>query len=515
MPNDAAPASPNPPQPPVASAVLYRRHKPEETALYRVIEDHLPAFETRLSTAERPLPGFVLEEFRDYLRCGRLEHGFVRVKCDGCRHELLVAFSCKRRGFCPSCGARRMVETSAHLLDHVIPQVPVRQWVLSFPWPLRLLFASRPEALSRCLDVIVRAIETHLIHQAGLTRASGARTGIVTLVQRFGSALNLNIHLHMIVLDGVYTTQDGGDVRFHHVFTPEHEQMEKVLERLIARIVRRLTRDGWLIADPDYPWLDLAPQDGLDSLDAASTRYRIALGPAAGQRMLTLRSHSLLRADPLPKPFTVERNGFSLNAAVACQPDQRERLERLCRYVTRPAICLERLSVDAAGRVIVELAHPFRDGTTHIVFDPEDFMARLAALVPRPRANLTRYHGVFAPNCKLRHLIVPRSSGERSNTHRDATQRCDDDVRNDPTAAANTDTTPTAPLTWAQRLQRVFAIDITHCPHCGGRLRVIADVTDPQLIERILAHLRAKPPPRAAPARAARVPSDNDLRSDA
>ena len=85
-----------------------------------------------------------------------------------------------------------MVETSAHLIDHVIPPVPVRQWVLSFPWPLRLLFARQPSKLSRCLAGIIRAIETNLIHRAGLTRASGDQAGVLTLVQRFGSALNLN-----------------------------------------------------------------------------------------------------------------------------------------------------------------------------------------------------------------------------------------------------------------------------------------------------------------------------------
>ena len=176
----------------------YKRHKPEETDLYKIIEQNLPIFQSHLSTADISLPAFVHNEFRSYLRCGMLKHGFLRVKCDGCRFEHLVAFSCKLRGFCPSCGARRMVETSAHLIDHVIPVVPVRQWVLSFPWPLRLLFARQPNTLSRCLAIIIRAIETDLINRAGLTRASGAQTGIVTLVQRFGSALNLNIHLHRV-----------------------------------------------------------------------------------------------------------------------------------------------------------------------------------------------------------------------------------------------------------------------------------------------------------------------------
>jgi ribosomal protein S27E len=170
----------------------YQRHKPEETDLYKIIDQNLPSFQSHLSSADISLPGFVHEEFRRYLRCGLLKHGFLRVKCNGCRFERLVAFSCKLRGFCPSCGARRMVETSAHLIDHVIPKTPVRQWVLSFPWPLRLLFARQPDKLSRCLAVIIRAIETDLIHRAGLMRASGAQSGIVTLVQRFGSALNLN-----------------------------------------------------------------------------------------------------------------------------------------------------------------------------------------------------------------------------------------------------------------------------------------------------------------------------------
>ena len=185
--------TPSNPSGPLAtpSALGYQRHRPEESVLYALIEQHLPAFQRSLAERERRLPGFVLDEFRSYLACGRPEHGFIRVKCDGCTHELLVAFSCKKRGFCPSCGAWRMVETTAHLIDHVIPHVPVRQWVLSFPWPLRMLFAARPEALTGCLEVVVRCIETHLVQRAGLRRTSGARTGMVTLIQRHGSAANL------------------------------------------------------------------------------------------------------------------------------------------------------------------------------------------------------------------------------------------------------------------------------------------------------------------------------------
>jgi len=90
-----------------------------------------------------------------------------------------------------------------------------------------------------------------------------------------------------------------------------------------------------------------------------------------------LKNPGLQRKDSQPKPFTVDKDGFSLTAAVACHAHQRQRLERLCRYVTRPAICLERLSTDASGQVIYELKHPFRDGTTQILFTAQDFLARL------------------------------------------------------------------------------------------------------------------------------------------
>ena len=125
-------------------APRYERHRPEQTPLYALVEEHFPRFLQRLEAEGVSLPDFVIEEFDAYLKCGRLEYGFLRVKCDACRNEKLVAFSCKRRGFCPSCGARRMAETAAHLVEHVLPEQPIRQWVLSFPYPLRFLFATRP-----------------------------------------------------------------------------------------------------------------------------------------------------------------------------------------------------------------------------------------------------------------------------------------------------------------------------------------------------------------------------------
>lgn len=96
-----------------SNAYLYQRHRPEQTLLYRLVEQHYPTFRSHLAAQGRDLPAHVQREFEEYLKCGRLEHGFLRVRCQHCAAERLVAFSCKRRGFCPSCGARRMAESSA------------------------------------------------------------------------------------------------------------------------------------------------------------------------------------------------------------------------------------------------------------------------------------------------------------------------------------------------------------------------------------------------------------------
>lgn len=134
----------------------------------------------------------VQREFEDYLKCSRLEHGFLRVHCESCHAERLVAFSCKRSGFCPSCGARRMAESAALLVDEVLSEQPIRQWVLSFPILLRFLFASWPEIMGRVLGIVYRCIATHLIKQAEFCRTT-AQTGAVTLIQRFSSALTKSL----------------------------------------------------------------------------------------------------------------------------------------------------------------------------------------------------------------------------------------------------------------------------------------------------------------------------------
>ena len=134
-----------------AFAPRHERHRPEQTLLYQIVDKYYPEFLAQLAAEDRSLPDYVQREFTDFLKCGLLEHGFLRVRCESCHYEKLLAFSCKRRGFCPSCGARRMVESAALLVDEVLPRKPIRQWVLTVPFPPRFLFAAYPELMSKVL----------------------------------------------------------------------------------------------------------------------------------------------------------------------------------------------------------------------------------------------------------------------------------------------------------------------------------------------------------------------------
>lgn len=163
--------------------------------------------------------------------------------------------------------------------------------------------------------------------------------------------------------------------------------------------------------------------------------------------------------------------GFSLHAGVSAKSHQRSKVERLCHYIARPAVSTHRMEILADGSISYELKTPYKNGTTHVVFEPLDFIARLAALVPKPRFHLTRFHGVFAPNSKHR----ARVTGDSKEKQVQLTS-ADCGVRR-------------GKMSWAMRLKRVFNIDITVCRHCQWAVRIIACIEDAQVINKILSHM--------------------------
>jgi len=221
------------------------------------------------------------------------------------------------------------------------------------------------------------------------------------------------------MLDGVYRLTDEGPV-FQAIPAPTTDQLQTVLTRIITRLLKALTRHGALVEeDTEIPYLTNPDADpALAPLQAAACTYRIALGPRAGQNVLTWKDPALRHANPeVPQSQgCVSAQGFSHHADTWCGPHQRQKLERLCRYITRPALGHKRLSRTRAGAVVLQLKTPYRDGTTHLVMTPLEFLQRLAALVPRPRLHLIRFHGALAPNASLRAQIVPGAADQATHT---------------------------------------------------------------------------------------------------
>ena len=482
----------------------YRPRTPELGALHRLVHEHLETFlaEARARSGGDGLPRFVERELREFLTCGRLASGFARFRCDDCRADLLVAFSCKGRGFCPSCTGRRMATLAAHLVDDVLGGLPVRQWVLTTPHRLRYALAYDQRLCRRVLGAFIRAVLSFERRRARRRGVTDGRGGAVTAIQRFGSAANLNVHFHSLVVQGVF----GGDgTRFVPLPAPSDRDVWRVLTTARRRIVRiaqaygiDVEGDGIVEGARRDELAEESPL--LAGLAAASIAGRSAIGADAGSRAVRLgRAREAAPADGPGAPCHAYIAGFDLHAGVAVPAGDRARLEHLCRYVLRPPIAQKALSIAPDGRVRLALRRPWRDGTRALLFDPLDFIGRLAALTPKPRVNLLLYHGVFAPHAAQRRAAVARArevaEGPAANCSAPGppagVPSRPEAGRSPPIDEGAGAATPrkNAWVRWADLLRRVFEIDVLHCARCGGRLRFVAAIDDPAVVRRILGHL--------------------------
>jgi hypothetical protein len=150
---------------PKISPVLYKPRRPEKTILFQVVKKYYKTWTTKSENFDKKIPLYVHKEFKNYIQCGILAHGFAYAHCNACNHDFILGFSCKGRGICPSCSTRNMAETAAHIRENVIPQIPVRQWVISFPKRIRY-YLQTDEILQKVLRVVANEIRKKVIAAA-------------------------------------------------------------------------------------------------------------------------------------------------------------------------------------------------------------------------------------------------------------------------------------------------------------------------------------------------------------
>ena len=432
--------------------------------LHQIVREGLPDFEDALESAGRSLPRFVRRELERFEACGDVGSGFAWLHCGDCDHHRLVPFSCKGRAFCPSCGGRRMAEWAAHQVEHVLPAVGIRQWVLTVPWGRRFLLARYPRLIRGVLGIATTEIFRWLRDDLARRGFDGGQTGSVTVVQRFGSALRLNVHFHILVLDGGYVEDADGRLTFHRAHMPTTANVQELVTRISTVVERWLALQGFGADDE----VDSDPDDGQELLQAASLAGKVGLGRRAGHRS---RRVVMLggRAYALPARCAVS-DGYNLHAAVSIGPGDRMGLERLCRYLCRPALSKSRLERRADGQVVLHMKRSWSDGTAAMVFSPSEFVARLAALVPPPHKNAVIYHGVLGGNAALRSQVIPRPEAESESRALVTEARRTRHRRRR--------------RTWSWLLMRVFGIDGWLCPHCSNPMTLrVAQVGPPSTLK--------------------------------
>ncbi|QJQ06565.1 transposase [Undibacterium piscinae] len=384
-------------------------------------------------------------------------YGFARVRCEACGHDFLVAFSCKGRGVCPSCNTRRMVETAAHLSDHIFPKLPVRQWVLSLPKRLRYFLQNDPKALNTALRIFLRVIlaslQAHCPSAVALDRKR-VQLAACAFIHRFGSSLNRHVHFHICVVDGVFEAVDGDDgdesgkVTFHALAHLSAEAIAQVQNEAKRRIVRAFVKRGLL-----------------DSID--------------GEVMLLAR----------------HGGGFSVDASVCIAADDRAGLERLLRYCARPPFAMERLHRKGQDHLLYHCPKPQSGGKQgDLILTPCEFIAKIAALVPPPRMHRHRYFGVLAPNSPLRAAVTAMAPMP-------VTPPVAPQIAADQEAQTNAKRSPARYL-WAKLIARIYEVFPLLCLHCGGQMRLIAFINDGAEIRKILDHIGVESsPPKISQAR--------------
>jgi hypothetical protein len=300
------------------------------------------------------------------------------------------------------------------------------------------------------------------------------------------------VHFHTLVPDGVFELPAEGRASFLPLTGPGPEELELLLRRIVRRVAKVLANAGEAADEGD----------ALAALQAAEVDRR----PRYPERFEEGRRSAYV-------------DGFSLHAGVRIHANDRQGLERLCRYLARPPFALERLSELPDGRLAYRMKRP-RGGSLWLVLTPGELIAKLATLVPPPGTHATRYHGLFAPNAKGRARVVPeRAKGDAAGPAEAAPVKAEP-LRALP-AVRGSDSTGSgeggpAPdvryrIPWAELLKKVFAVDVLECPQCHGRLKVISYMTEGEATAEVLKHLGldATGPPVAKAAAAPEPGSDS------
>ena len=407
-------------------APCYRARDTGGSALSQIVLNNLPEFEQWLKNPpdSRPRPHpTVITALEKFVECGVMRYGVVRFRCPECGKDMFVAFSCKRRGLCPSCDAKRSAIITAEALDRLLPPVLYRQWVLVVPKRLRYFINHQPDLAGQLSKIFAREINRFLCRDNIGTPAQ------LHFIQRFGGALNLHVHVHAVISDGVFNLKSSTTGRRELTFTPVPpptvEQLAGIVTAIRKKLIRRVARTSGL------------------SREAAANL------------------------------LSWKNSGFSVHEEVYIKDWDRDGLERLLKYCSRPALSPARLIYGAKTNTVIYRSETREGKSELLTMTPVEFLRRWGLLMPPPNKNLIHYYGALAPRSSLRPLLVAKAEKE---TARIALEKKVDKLKK----KANS---------WAACLARVFEVFPLTCPKCDLEMKPVAVILNDKELIRLLTHL--------------------------
>jgi hypothetical protein len=403
---------------------VYRRRRPRATSLYQLLDTYYErlkdSWEERFERRYGFWRGFYDTAVMRYLDCGLFESGFARAVCPKCRFEFLVAFSCKGRGLCPSCGAKRAAIFSSLLHERILADVPHAQWVFSLPKMLRPYFLFHRELLGELARL---AYETVREMMAAALDVPTARPGMIAVIQTFSSSLKWNPHIHAVVTRGFFL--------------------------------------------PDGSW---RPIPYVDTLKAELLfRHKV---------LRLLRGRELLSQERIDLLLSWRHSGFSVHNRTTVYPSDTEGLHKLACYLMRSPVNLSRLRYHPDSQLVLYQPKAGHDVDEEARLDPLEFLARVLIHIPEPHKHLVHFYGAYAN--RVRSMF-----------------RIEDTVASDETEA--TPSKRAVNKRWAELIYRIYEIDPLTCPRCDSSMKLLAFITEPAVIRKVLDHLDANSRQRAPP----------------
>ena len=411
-------------------AGVYKRRKPQETSLWKLLNDHFFEFEAvydglfqRRYGFYRPVISHVVNK---YLECGDLHQGFARIKCPDCQHEYLLAFSCRGSWFCPSCHNKKVVQFGHHLKETVLYPVPHRQYVFSIPKILRKFFLYDRKLLGKLSQCAAKSLAKFF--KLTLRKKAGI-PGVVVAIQSFGDYARWHPHLHDLVADGLF-------IESGYFFVMPKVDLYPLRELFRAHVLKMLKKEGLI----DDIFIE----------------------------MIMKWRHT---------------SGFNVHNEVRIQLEDEQGIENLSQYIIRNTFSLEKLKYKEGDSLVIyrsKMMHG-KNKSNFQVYSPLEFIAAITQHIPEPSFQLVRYYGWYSNRMRGdRKKQEEREKGEKENV-------VADDLRVIDVSGYKPKRIPQ--LIWRECIKKVWEVDPLTCPNCDAEMKLISFIYKKTVIKKILTHL--------------------------